>query len=166
MDFLPDEMIRVEMSQKVRICASFIATPPDANCALYQYSDKHAYTLFSEANLRPIHRWTDSARNYSLWLLERPLLTFPVLAPVVKAESGQRASTPFGLPTVEEWRDMWNAWDYINQRMIPASMLFEKPIDLRHICLFYQGHIPTFLDIHLSRLLKEPHTDPQEYKVR
>ena len=59
---------------------------------------------------------------------------------------------------------MWAAWDFINLKMIPESMLHEKPIDLRHICLFYQGHIPTFLDIHLSRLLKEPHTEPEHYK--
>ena len=71
----------------------------------------------------------------------------------------------FGLPTVEEWQDMWAAWDFINRRMIPPSMLFQKPIDLRHICLFYQGHIPTFLDIHMSRLLQEPHTEPESYKV-
>ena len=49
--------------------------------------------------------------------------------------------------------------------MIPTSMLLEKPIDLRHVCLFYQGHIPTFLDIHLSRLLEEPHTEPENFKV-
>lgn len=49
--------------------------------------------------------------------------------------------------------------------MVPSSMLFERPIDLRHICLFYFGHIPTFLDIHLSRLLQEPHTHPEEFKV-
>ena len=61
---------------------------------------------------------------------------------------------------------MWAAWDFINRRMIPSSMLFEKPIDLRHICLFYQGHIPAFLDIHLSRLLQEPHTEPENFKVR
>lgn len=59
---------------------------------------------------------------------------------------------------------MWSAWDFITRRMIPPSMLFEKPIDLRHICLFYLGHIPTFLDIHLSRLLDEPHTEPEEFK--
>lgn len=48
--------------------------------------------------------------------------------------------------------------------MIPSSMLLQKPIDLRHICLFYLGHIPTFLDIHLSRLLNEDHTEPEHFK--
>lgn len=49
-------------------------------------------------------------------------------------------------------------------QMIPRGMLYVKPIDLRHICLFYLGHIPTFLDIHLSRLLGEGHTQPEEFK--
>jgi len=49
--------------------------------------------------------------------------------------------------------------------MISPHLLYEKPIDLRHICLFYLGHIPTFLDIHLSRLLGEPHTEPENFKV-
>jgi formylglycine-generating enzyme required for sulfatase activity len=43
-------------------------------------------------------------------------------------------------------------------------MLYQKPIDLRHICLFYLGHIPTFLDIHLSNLLQEANTEPTEFK--
>lgn len=34
--------------------------------------------------------------------------------------------------------------------MIPRDLLHTKPIDLRHICLFYLGHIPGFLDIHMS----------------
>ncbi|KAI0345952.1 DUF323 domain-containing protein [Trametopsis cervina] len=136
--FLPNEMIRVEVSHK--------------------YSDRDAYSLFAEANLRPINRWTDKDSQYSLWLLERPQFSFPPLV-----QRTERLS-PFGLPSIAEWQDMWAAWDFINRRMIPPSMLFQKPIDLRHICLFYQGHIPTFLDIHLSRLLQEPHTKPEEYK--
>ncbi len=61
---------------------------------------------------------------------------------------------------------MWAAWDFVTRKMIPDSMLFEKPIDLRHICLFYTGHIPAFLDIHLSNLLGEPNTEPEYFKVR
>jgi hypothetical protein len=61
---------------------------------------------------------------------------------------------------------MWALWDFVTLRMIPPSMLHQKPIDLRHICLFYLGHIPAFLDIHLSRLLEEPNTEPLEYAVR
>ncbi|KDQ62677.1 hypothetical protein JAAARDRAFT_121841 [Jaapia argillacea MUCL 33604] len=138
--FLADELIHVESS--------------------YKFSDVDAYTLFSEANLRPVHRWTDSRSQYSLWLLERPPFSFPLL----RSPSTASTTSPFGLPTIQDWQDMWAAWDFVTRRMIPQSMLFQKPIDLRHICLFYFGHIPTFLDIHLSRLLKEPHTEPDEFK--
>jgi hypothetical protein len=118
-----------------------------------QFSEEDAHTLFIDANLRPLQRWTDAAGRYSLWLLERPPLAFPRLG-----------AHPFGAPTLAEWETMWAAWDFVTLRMIPRSMLFEKPIDLRHICLFYLGHIPTFLDIHLSRLLAEPHSEPAAFK--
>lgn len=127
-----------------------------------QFSESDAYNLFAEANLRPIQRWTDNTGRYSLWLLERPAFSFPLLdSPSVVSDQ----NTKYGLPSLDDWHNMWRVWDFITLRMIPPAMLLQKPIDLRHICLFYLGHIPTFLDIHLSRLLDEPHTDPQEFKV-
>lgn len=65
----------------------------------------------------------------------------------------------WGLPSLRDWDDMWRAWDTVTLTMIPQNMLHEKPIDLRHICLFYIGHIPAFLDILLARNLNEPHTN-------
>jgi L-histidine Nalpha-methyltransferase / hercynylcysteine S-oxide synthase len=118
--------------------------------------------IFSEANLRPIQRWSDSATGYSLWLLERPVFTFPLLQ---GSSAPALSSTPFSIPLLEDFQKMWTAWDLITRKMIPDSMLFQKPIDLRHICLFYCGHIPAFLDIHLSRLLGEKHTEPEQFKV-
>ncbi|KIM89427.1 hypothetical protein PILCRDRAFT_813358 [Piloderma croceum F 1598] len=149
--FLADEMIQVEVS--------------------YKYSETDVHVLFTEAELRPIQRWVDSFSQYSLWLLERPPFMFPLLSsPSASVLSGglvpkrSYSSSPFGVPSIQDWQNMWTLWDFVTRRMIPDSMLFQKPIDLRHICLFYLGHIPTFLDIHLSRLLGEPHTDPQEFK--
>jgi hypothetical protein len=63
--------------------------------------------------------------------------------------------------------------------MCPEKMLHTKPIDLRHICLFYLGHMyvlcapipktqltlsPTFLDIYLTRLTNGKHTEPEFFK--
>lgn len=128
--------------------------------------------MITESNLRPIQRWADSSSRYSLWLLERPPFMFPLLSsPRACSSRGHLvlkkpySSSSFGVPSPQDWENMWAAWDFITLRMIPPSMLFQKPIDLRHICLFYLGHIPTFLDIHLSRLLSEPNTEPDEYKV-
>ncbi|KII95109.1 hypothetical protein PLICRDRAFT_48078 [Plicaturopsis crispa FD-325 SS-3] len=39
----------------------------------YKFSEDDVHTLFTRANLRVIQRWTDSASQYSLWLLDRPL---------------------------------------------------------------------------------------------
>ncbi|EIW74660.1 DUF323 domain-containing protein [Coniophora puteana RWD-64-598 SS2] len=139
--FLKGETVRIEVSQK--------------------FSEEDTVKLFTDAQLRPIQRWTDSSARYSLWLLERPPFMFPI-QPTPSAVVG--TETRFGVPSVQDWQDMWAAWDFITLRMIPPSMLFQKPIDLRHICLFYLGHIPTFLDIHLSRLLGEPHTKPVHFK--
>ena len=47
--------------------------------------------------------------------------------------------------------------------MIPKDQLSSKPIELRNPCIFYAGHIPTFLDIHLTRATKEPYTQPSNY---
>ena len=34
--------------------------------------------------------------------------------------------------------------------MTPKTMVHEKPIDLRHKCLFYFGHIPTYVPSHMQ----------------
>ncbi|EJF58067.1 hypothetical protein DICSQDRAFT_157002 [Dichomitus squalens LYAD-421 SS1] len=51
--FVKDELIRVAFSHK--------------------FSEQDTYTLFTEANLHPVHRWTDSSSQYSLWLLQRQI---------------------------------------------------------------------------------------------
>lgn len=136
-----------------------------------KFSDSDAYRLFSASGLRPIQRWADSSSRYSLWLLERPAFTFPLLSsPVACDHNGNIipnkliSSSPFGVPSTQDWENLWTLWDFVTRTMIPPSMLYQRPIDLRHICLFYYGHIPTFLDIHLSRLLKAPHTEPEAFK--
>ena len=126
-----------------------------------QFGEQGAFTLFTNANLRPVQRWMDPTSRYSLWLLERPPFTFPLH----KSPDAVSASTPLSIPSPAEWETIWSAWDTITMGMISPQLLYEKPIDLRHICLFYLGHIPTFLDIHLSRLLGEPHTEPDNFKV-
>ena len=150
-----------------------LITPP------LQYSDADVHALFTGSELRPIARWSNPSNEYSLWLVERapfafPLLKLPTNSPVIPTEAMENGtanvsvsstkSSPFGVPSLEDWRNMWKAWDTITLGMIPREMLLTKPIDLRHICLFYLGHIPAFLDIHLSRLLGQEHTEPIYFK--
>jgi hypothetical protein len=47
--------------------------------------------------------------------------------------------------------------------MLPDQELNDKPIKLRNACIFYLGHIPTFLDIQLTKTTGEAPTDPASY---
>lgn len=69
------------------------------------------------------------------------------------------------LPNVEEWKELWASWDLVAAKMIPVDKLNSKPIKLRNPCIFYAGHIPTFLDIHLTRALKGGTTEPSNYPL-
>jgi formylglycine-generating enzyme required for sulfatase activity len=44
--------------------------------------------------------------------------------------------------------------------MIPEEELLSKPIKLRNECIFYLGHIPTFMDIHVARATDGKPSDP------
>jgi len=68
------------------------------------------------------------------------------------------------VPTLEEFEQLWAAWDLVTRRMIPHGELLSRPINLRNCCLFYLGHIPTFLDIHLSRATDGVPTEPSSYR--
>lgn len=67
------------------------------------------------------------------------------------------------LPTLGDWEGLWAAWDTVTRGMIPQEELLDKPIKLRNACIFYFGHIPTFLDIQLSKATKHSPTEPQHY---
>ncbi|PWN49665.1 hypothetical protein IE53DRAFT_317214 [Violaceomyces palustris] len=149
----------------------------------YKYSEREALDIFDYAGLRVIQKWTDKASRYDVWLVERPQFhfsnskpsTFVSEGPRVHAEGADRRTDDgwansgvdhraqvaprMGLPSLDDWDNLWKAWDTVTLTMIPREMLHEKPIDLRHLCLFYIGHIPAFLDIHVSTYLEEPHTN-------
>jgi len=55
------------------------------------------------------------------------------------------------------------AWDCVTRDMIPEEELLDKPIKLRNACIFYLGHIPTFMDIHLTRATRGRPTHPSYF---
>jgi hypothetical protein len=87
-------------------------------------------------------------------MLTKPKMTFSLI-PSVYARTA--------LPSLEDWGSLWAAWDIVTREMLPPEEFHEKPIRLRNACIFYLGHIPTFLDIQLSKTTKEPPTDPALY---
>lgn len=67
------------------------------------------------------------------------------------------------LPSLRDWEFMWAAWDDVTKKMLPNEELLEKPIKLRNACIFYLGHIPTFLDIQLTKTTCDSATEPAHY---
>lgn len=67
------------------------------------------------------------------------------------------------VPSLHDWEGLWAAWDTVTKGMLPDEELNEKPIKLRNACIFYLGHIPTFLDIQLTKTTGEPPTSPAAY---
>ncbi|KAF2671695.1 DUF323-domain-containing protein [Microthyrium microscopicum] len=85
----------------------------------------------------------------------KPTVMFP-------SQPAEYAAGP--VPSLQDWESLWTAWDIITQKMIPHEELTAKPIKLRNACIFYLGHIPTFLDIHLTKATgKSPNPKELEY---
>jgi formylglycine-generating enzyme required for sulfatase activity len=68
-------------------------------------------------------------------------------------------------PSKKDWNGIWAVWDLVTRKMLPEEELLSKPINLRNACIFYLGHIPTFLDIHLSRATGESSPKLKEYRT-
>ncbi|KAK3899457.1 hypothetical protein C8A05DRAFT_36918 [Staphylotrichum tortipilum] len=129
----PHERIRVEQSLK--------------------YSAAEAEELWKRAGMTEIGQWRH-LEEYGLHMLAKPKMAFS-LAPSVYARTA--------LPSLEDWEGLWAAWDVVTREMLPPEEILEKPIKLRNACIFYLGHIPTFLDIQLSKTTQEPYTEPAYY---
>lgn len=85
-------------------------------------------------------------------MLYKPAFFFPLGPPSLYA--------PELAPTLPEWRELWAAWDAVTLGMIPRDTLLSRPIDLRNPCIFYLGHIPAFLDMHVARATNTVLTAP------
>lgn len=77
------------------------------------------------------------------------------------AAPGDYAAGP--VPSLAEWDSLWNLWDTATRQMLPDEELLDKPIKLRNACIFYLGHIPTFLDIKITDTTAGKFTEPSYY---
>ncbi|KAK2616840.1 Ergothioneine biosynthesis protein 1 [Conoideocrella luteorostrata] len=120
-----------------------------------KYSKVGAANLWRHAGLHVIGTWSRSD-EYGLHMLQRANLPFS------KAPS-LYATSP--LPSLSDWHSLWSAWDIVTKGMLPKQELTEKPIKLRNACIFYLGHIPTFLDIQLTKTTGLAPTHPTSYHI-
>jgi L-histidine Nalpha-methyltransferase / hercynylcysteine S-oxide synthase len=80
-----------------------------------------------------------------LWLTISRFLGIHLLSPSkvnFSVQPVEYANDP--VPSIENWRQLWNAWDTVTKSMVPRDELMNKPIKLRNNLIFYLGHIPTF----------------------
>jgi hypothetical protein len=117
----------------------------------YKYSREEAKELWELAKLAENVVWANSKGDYGLHFVSKPAMFFPT-----KPE--EYAAKP--VPSLVEWQELWTAWDAVSKQMIPEEDLLSKPIKLRNECIFYLGHIPTFLDIHIARATDGKPSDP------
>ncbi|MCJ1429129.1 hypothetical protein MMC29_007042 [Sticta canariensis] len=117
----------------------------------YKYSRRQRIALWRKSGFVPGEVFGNSADNYHLHVLSVPTLTFSLNPESYAAEP---------LPSLHEFQQLWAAWDTVTRQMIPEQELLSKPIKLRNCCMFYMGHIPTFLDIHITKAIQGPPTQP------
>ncbi|PVH94617.1 hypothetical protein DM02DRAFT_692683 [Periconia macrospinosa] len=135
--------VHIQKGEKIRIEES------------YKFSREEIYQLWQDTGLVENTVWSNTSGDYGLHFVSKPSFFFPA-KPKLYAENP--------VPSMSEWRELWASWDAVTQQMIPKEELLSQPIKLRNVCLFYLGHIPTFLDIHLTRTTGKPATDPSYFK--
>ncbi|KAB5572344.1 C-type lectin protein [Coniochaeta sp. 2T2.1] len=111
-----------------------------------KYSQAETARLWSLAGMTEVKQWKFQ-NEYGLHMLARSKMPFPLIPKAY-------ANSP--LPSLEDWKALWASWDVVTQQMIPDEELLSKPIKLRNACIFYLGHIPTFLDVQLHKATGEP----------
>ncbi|KAM0236340.1 hypothetical protein ACHAPO_004972 [Fusarium lateritium] len=118
-----------------------------------KYSEEEKTKLWKLAGLTETGYWS-RGDEYGLHFLKKSSMPFSLIPSLYAAKP---------LPTVQDWKALWKAWDIVTKDMIADEELQEKPIKLRNACIFYLGHIPTFLDIQLTKTTGQPPTDPASY---
>ncbi|KAF6230914.1 hypothetical protein HO173_010822 [Letharia columbiana] len=120
----------------------------------YKYSLLQSDELWQRAGLMVQARFGNRINNYHLHLVSKQAFSYPLKA-------NEYAAQP--VPCLHEFEQLWAAWDVVTRHMIPEKELLSKPIKLRNCCLFYLGHIPAFLDMHLTRATGDAATKPSSY---
>ncbi|KAK4994701.1 hypothetical protein LTR66_005325 [Elasticomyces elasticus] len=120
----------------------------------YKYSSEQSRRLWVGANIAEDATWSKANGDYFLHMLSKPKVV-QSLRPEVYAASP--------VPCLSDWTELWAAWDAVTRGMIPHEELLSKPIKLRNAIIFHLGHIPTFLNMHLTRATGSHPTEPQHY---
>ncbi|KAH0556705.1 hypothetical protein GP486_005508 [Trichoglossum hirsutum] len=120
----------------------------------YKYSIAESTRLWDASGLVEGARWNSRSGEYHIHMLSRSPFSCSL-------QPEKYAAKP--VPELSEWENLWATWTAVSTHMIPQEELLSKPIKLRNECVFYLGHIPAFLDIHLTRATTGIPTEPGHY---
>ncbi|KAF9528475.1 DUF323 domain-containing protein [Crepidotus variabilis] len=152
-----------EGSSEYFVSSSYMPTESQIAYNSTDPTEASRHNIFSLAALRAILSIPINDGNV-LHVLEKPAFAYPPLSDnIAKSLVPSNDGTSGNIPTVNDWKTLWANWDLITLKMIPSSMLHQKPIDLRHKCLFYIGHIPTFLDMLINKSIGGEPTEPKHF---
>ncbi|KAF3157371.1 hypothetical protein TWF225_008485 [Orbilia oligospora] len=135
--------VKIEKGEKVRVERS------------YKFSYAQAVAMFEGAGLSIGNSWGQPGGEYALHLLHNPTARTGL-------QPKEYAKEP--CPSLGEWEELWKIWDLVTLSMVRKDQYLTKPISLRNPILFYLGHIPTFLDVQLSRTADLAATRPVHYR--
>ncbi|KKY27484.1 hypothetical protein UCRPC4_g01079 [Phaeomoniella chlamydospora] len=113
----------------------------------YKYSQVESESLWRDAGFIRNISYANKNDTWHIHILSPYKVAYP-------AKPTEYASQP--VPTVDDWEELWNAWDTVTRAMVPNEELLNKPIQLRNNLIFY-------LDIHLTKATKSPGTEPAYY---
>ncbi|PYH94932.1 N-methyltransferase [Aspergillus ellipticus CBS 707.79] len=122
----------------------------------FKYDARQCEELWHEAGFIHDFEFTNASGEYCVHLLSSAALSCPTSPSQYAAHV---------VPSFEDFQSLWTAWDIVTKAMVPHEDLLSKPIKLRNSLIFYLGHIPTFLDIHLTRALGSKPTHPKSYQL-
>ncbi len=105
----------------------------------YKYSAEDISSLFEQVHMSILEHFVYPDEPYHVIISQEMPFWF---------QRPQKIIAPKISPSLGEWEELWNAWDFATG-LIHSSDLLYQPINLRHPLLFYLGHIPAFLDHHL-----------------
>ncbi|KAK3677933.1 hypothetical protein LTR78_002028 [Recurvomyces mirabilis] len=121
----------------------------------YKYNSAQANELWNQSGALQKIKLSNDAGDYALHLLKKqPRIMFPT-------KPDDYAAQP--VPSLDDWSQLWKVWDRVTRQMIPDQELLDKPIKLRNACIFYLGHIPTFLDMKITEATNTPATEPKYF---
>ncbi|PGH11748.1 hypothetical protein AJ80_07009 [Polytolypa hystricis UAMH7299] len=122
----------------------------------YKYGPEEREQLWRESGLAPAAKFGNITGDYYLHLLSPSTFGLPERA------EGYAANPT---PSLQDFQSLWKAWDAVTMSMVPREELLSKPINLRNALIFYLGHVPTFIDIHITRATNGQPTEPKDYPL-